>query len=126
MKRVFVFGVLFISFLAYSLIVYTHGTKQDLYANEMAIKGKLLFQEHNCISCHQLYGLGGYLGADLTNIISAKGKGEEFARTFIKYGTGIMPVYNFDSGEIDNLIEYLKYVDQSATTYKSKNATTHL
>lgn len=85
----------------------------------MALKGKLIFQERNCIACHQVYGLGGYLGADLTNVISANGKGEEYARTFIKYGSIQMPDFKFKNEEINYLIEYLKHIDKSAITYKS-------
>ena len=34
---------------------------------ELAAKGKEIWHKHNCQSCHQLYGFGGFLGKDLTN-----------------------------------------------------------
>lgn len=78
---------------------------------EGAGKGKLLFQKNNCISCHQIFGLGGYMGPDLTNVISAPGKGELYAKSFIKNGTQRMPNFNFTDEEADALIAYLKQVD---------------
>ena len=35
---------------------------------EQAVAGKLVWQRHNCVSCHTLFGNGGYVGDDLTNI----------------------------------------------------------
>ena len=80
--------------------------------------GKLLYQKHNCTSCHQLYGLGGYLGPELTTVISPDGKGELYAKAFIKYGTQKMPDFHLNDEEVNDLLEYLKCVDGSAITYK--------
>jgi len=58
------FGFLFFSFCVYSFIVYKCDTPSD--AKELmttdAHAGKLIFQQNNCNTCHQLYGLGGYMG----------------------------------------------------------------
>jgi nitric oxide reductase subunit C len=35
-----------------------------------AAAGKRVWQKHNCISCHTLFGNGGYLADDLTHITS--------------------------------------------------------
>jgi len=43
--------------------------------SEKALQGQQLWQQNNCFSCHQIYGLGGYLGPDLTNVYSQRGKG---------------------------------------------------
>ena len=32
-----------------------------------AARGRELWHEHNCQSCHQIHGFGGFLGPDLTN-----------------------------------------------------------
>ena len=32
-----------------------------------ARQGRRIWHTHNCQSCHQLYGFGGFLGPDLTN-----------------------------------------------------------
>lgn len=36
---------------------------------EDAREGKTVWQEHNCISCHTLFGNGGYVGDDLTKLL---------------------------------------------------------
>jgi nitric oxide reductase subunit C len=121
LSKPIIFCALFLTFIAYSFVVYTYGTKLNLHrANESAIKGKLLFQKHNCISCHQVYGLGGYLGADLTTVISAEGKGEAYVKAFLKSGTPRMPDFKFSDEEIRFIIDYLKDIDQSAVTYKNR------
>jgi len=99
----------------YSATVYTSGT--DTFDGEpmsaAARHGHLVFQEHNCIACHQFYGLGGYMGPDLTNVISARG--EAYSRAFIMSGTARMPKFDLSTEEIDDLIAFLSFVDRTGT-----------
>jgi nitric oxide reductase subunit C len=120
MHRLYIFCFFFIAFFIYSFFVYTKGTEQPAtikITNEVRT-GKLLFQKLNCIACHQLYGLGGYLGPELTTVISQKTKGESYARVFLKNGTRQMPDFKLSDHDIDCLISYLSYIDITATTYK--------
>lgn len=97
-------------------MVDTIGTDDDkgkAFLTEEAKEGKLLFQEYNCGACHQFYGLGGYMGPDLTNVISEKGKGELYAKAFLQGGTQKMPNFHLTEKEIAALIAYLKYVDKT-------------
>lgn len=113
-KKILAFFFLLVTFLGYSLIVATTGTP-PLHAEEMekeAIKGKFLYQELNCVACHQIYGLGGYMGPDLTNVISAPGKGEAYAEVFIRHGSKKMPDYKLDDVQVQNILAYLKFVDK--------------
>lgn len=123
MVKILVFALLFVSFACYSLLVYTRGTqdrvKMDERANVMADKGKQLFQQYNCISCHQLYGLGGFLGPELTTAWSDPQRGELYMRTFLKYGGPRMPNFHFNEAEISSLVSFLRYVDSTASTYKN-------
>ncbi|MBA3901325.1 MAG: cytochrome c [Bacteroidetes bacterium] len=121
-KKLLLFILLLGSFLYYSVIVASSGT-EALHTEVMsqeAIKGKFLFQELNCVACHQFYGLGGYMGPDLTNVITAPGKGEKYAEVFIRHGSEKMPNYNLNDGQVQNLLEYLKFFDKE-TTYPIKN-----
>ncbi len=77
--------------------------------------GKILYQEYNCIACHQLFGLGGYLGPELTHVISQPGKGPLFVGALLQIGVRQMPVFQLDSTQIKNIVAYLTYVDSSAT-----------
>lgn len=122
MQRVHVFVILFVLFIGYSFLVYTSGTiGKEVAMSNKAINGKNLFQKHNCTSCHQIYGLGGYLGSELTTTISQPGKGPNYAKSFLQTGTQRMPNFHLTNMEQQDLVEYLTYVDQTAITYKNKS-----
>jgi len=57
--------------------------------------------------------LGGYLGPDLTNVISVKGKGPEYVKAFLNSGVKAMPKFNFTEEEKEQLVAFLTTVDQS-------------
>ncbi|MEI6507067.1 MAG: cytochrome c [Bacteroidota bacterium] len=110
----FFFSFLFISYISYSLIVYFIGSgKYQKTLNTQALAGQLIWQQNNCQSCHQIYGLGGYMGPDLTNIMSDKNKGELYAKIIIRSGTQKMPKIDLNEEQIDQLIAFLKQVDES-------------
>lgn len=101
-------------FFVYSYFVYTQDmeTKQarkDI--SDEAVLGKDVFQKYNCVACHQVFGLGGYLGPDLTNTISLKG--EKYAETFLRNGSSVMPNFHLKEEEISHLLEFLKAIDAS-------------
>ena len=105
-----------VSYFFYSYTIYTQKMdteKAKKTISPLALEGKKVFQKYNCVSCHQMYGLGGYLGPDLTNTISEKG--EVYARTILKYGTAKMPNFHLNDHEITSLIDLLKEVDSSGT-----------
>ncbi len=87
--------------------------------DQPVVTGRDIWQKQNCQTCHQLYGLGGYMGPDLTNIISLKG--EKSAVIFIKYGTGKMPNLQLSDTEVQHLIAYLSWVDKSGVSLVSQN-----
>lgn len=115
-KKTTVFFVLFICYACFSAWVYTHGTevKTGAAISQTALAGKTLWQQKNCIACHQLYGLGGYLGPDLTHIISDSSRGKIYAAAFIKAGGTTMPNFHLTDKETEAIIAYLSYVDASA------------
>jgi nitric oxide reductase subunit C len=117
-KRWFFFGLIFI-FLIYTVAVDTVGTEQDAgknFMNENAKSGKLLYQKYNCTACHQVYGLGGYLGPDLTNVISEKNKGVIYARAILKNGTMRMPNFHLKENEVEELVSYLIYLNETGVS----------
>jgi len=81
--------------------------------SDQVMAGWKIWQQKNCQSCHQFYGLGGYLGPDLTNIISDQHKGPEYARVIIKFGTTRMPNFKLTETEINDLIAFLAWIDKS-------------
>lgn len=108
-----IFLTLCAAFVPYTLYVYTQGTELSHVApvSDEARHGQRLFQEHNCIACHQFYGLGGYMGPDLSNVISDKSAA--YARAFLMSGTQRMPKIDLDESELDAMIAYLEFVDRT-------------
>lgn len=110
------FIILSVFFLIYSFTIYLKplSIKEDLRFNKkLAADGRLIWQSCNCQSCHQLYSLGGYLGPDLTNIVSNPNKGEKVIRAMIKSGVKQMPGFVLSDYEMNSLIEFLKSTDAS-------------
>lgn len=124
MLKIAAFIVLFLLYTVYSVIVYTKGTEKNFSYSTNEWKkinhGKDLFQQYNCTACHQLYGLGGYLGPELTTAYSDKHRGELYMKTFLKNGGPRMPDFHFKDEEINDIIVFLKYVDSTAVSYKHR------
>jgi nitric oxide reductase subunit C len=123
-RRRLIFYFLLVLLIPYNYLVYTRWTAVDLrekISNDAA-SGKQVWQKYNCISCHQLYGLGGYMGPDLTNVIS--GKGVAYTKALIQMGTGRMPAFEMSETERLALIAFLTEVDQSGH-YPLKHYETH-
>lgn len=99
------------SFACYTAYVYCYCDPRIIYAGNDAKKGWVLWQEKNCQSCHQIYGLGGYMGPDLTNVASLRD--EKYLYTFIKYGTGNMPNFHCTDGEVKKMIAWLHWINQT-------------
>jgi nitric oxide reductase subunit C len=97
----------------FSIWVYTSATEEPKIKqpDQAAIRGKMVWQQYNCNACHQLYGLGGYMGPDLTNEISRSGK--EVAKAFIIGGTAKMPQLHLSEAEVEDMLAFLIYVDHS-------------
>ena len=117
-KRIFL--VLFVCFLAFSIWIYaiplfspTPYSEKELH---LVAEGRLVWQKYNCHTCHQLYGLGGYLGPDLTNVYSRSGNNEYYIRAIVKSGVKQMPAFEISEEEMNALLQFLKNVDQSGTS----------
>jgi len=113
-KNVFIFCLLLVAYFSYTCLVYSNcDNKHNLSPDNHILAGWKLWQEKNCQGCHQLYGLGGYLGPDLTNIASDSTKGINYAKAFIQNGTMRMPNFNLTDEEVNNIAQFLSWVDKS-------------
>lgn len=107
--------VLFALFLIYTGLVYVYSnpaSRETTLSAEVSA-GMKIWQEKNCHTCHQLYGLGGYMGPDLTNMVADKLKGPAYMKVFIQYGTAKMPNFQLTEKEVDQVIAFLQWVDKS-------------
>ena len=112
--KLIVLSSLIVIFIIYNRLIYSsHSYTPSVALSPKAITGQKLWQSNNCWSCHQIYGLGGYLGPDLTNIYSNPRKGPAYIETFLNSGVKSMPSFDFSEPEKEAIIEYLKTIDQS-------------
>ena len=102
------------SFLLYTFFIYLQLPQAQTGPDLAAQKGKIIWQKHNCNSCHQMYGLGGYLGPDLTNVYSKKGP--DYIKAFLKSGTEIMPNFHLSNTEKDAMLAFLKETDATGNS----------
>lgn len=107
-----VFIVLFSAFIFYSTRIYTIGTDKNPNSDQFR-NGQLVWQKYNCQACHQLYGLGGHKGPDLTNIFSEPGKNRAYLNGIILSGGKEMPSFPVDSIEMNALLDFLQGVDKT-------------
>ena len=101
--------ILCCAFAAQTWLVYADpaGTKQSL--SPIALEGQELWRAHNCQSCHQLFGFGGFLGPDLTN--SIKGLSPERLSSILTEGLGQMPAFELDAEEQHRIVVFLEELD---------------
>jgi nitric oxide reductase subunit C len=120
-----VFAILVVAYCAYSFLIYSRSSR-DAAPSPAITKGFAVWQSKNCQACHQLYGLGGYMGPDLTNIISDTNKGPAYAAAFIQAGTAKMPQFNLSAQEVNELVAFLTWVDKSGRSAVPADKTTSL
>ena len=85
-------------------------------------RGKLLWEENDCIGCHTLLGEGAYFAPELGNVYTRYGNSKEAIIGFIKSrpkdgipGRRSMPQFNFTDEELNALAEFLKYSSEIDT-----------
>lgn len=111
--KILMYGALLLAFGVYSGFIYRHDIRSGDGNFINAMEGKKIWQQKNCAACHQIYGLGGFLGPDLTNIYSATGKGPSYIKAFVRAGTNVMPSFEMSEAELEYLIAFLETVDAS-------------
>jgi len=102
--------LLVMGFLTQSYLVYSDASMTTaLVGKELAGRGVWL--RNNCQSCHQMYGFGGFLGPDLTNVASRLQR-QQLADQ-LSLGTGYMPRFAMVDEDIDSLWAFLAAMNRS-------------
>ena len=112
-KNLLILLLLTTLFFVYNFFIYTDNSSYgNIHLSEKAIRGENLWLKNNCNSCHQIYGLGGYLGPDLTNAYSFR-KNDNYLKAMFNSGIKTMPKFDFNESEKEELLQFLKEVDQT-------------
>jgi nitric oxide reductase subunit C len=113
-NNILIISILIILFGVYNVLIYSsYDCKTPIKLSTRALQGQKLWQNNSCWSCHQVYGLGGYLGPDLTNIYSSPNKGRSYIKAFLNSGVKSMPKFNFSEEEKEAIVSYLKHIDST-------------
>lgn len=76
-----------------------------------ALVGQAVWRDHNCQSCHAIYGYGGFLGPDLTNAASRLPVSHIDA--VLQDGASRMPAFGLDEGDRAAVVAWLREVDRT-------------
>ncbi len=85
------------------------GTQVELSGEALA--GLALWQEMNCQACHQIYGQGGFMGPDLTNVTARYP--DEYIHFRLEFGGARMPTLNLPEEDRLALIAFLKAINET-------------
>lgn len=117
----FVASAAFLALTIHSHTRFPELTNSDQLTEEVE-EGMHVWHEYNCVNCHTMYGEGAYYAPDLTNIASQRG--DAYLKQFLKdpsdfyapedYGR-VMPDLDLSDEEIDQLVAFLKWVDEVDT-----------
>lgn len=109
-----ILAVLLAAFAAWTALAYAaRGPEAAARPPARAIEGRRIWQEQNCQACHQIFGLGGFLGPDLTGVVADRG--DDHVRRIIREGRGIMPRLDRPAREIEDLLEFLRYAGRTGS-----------
>ncbi len=80
--------------------------------SETAAKGQMLFQQHDCVECHQINGIGGAAGPDLSHVGSKITDPEWYIKHFKEPASVVpdsaMPSYeHLNDEELRAMVDYL-------------------
>jgi nitric oxide reductase subunit C len=101
-------SVLVLCFVGQTALVYGDRREEPLSAE--ALRGREIFHDEACQVCHQLYGQGGFLGPDLTNVHSRVD--EARFRSLLTVGSGQMPALALEAAQISDLRAFFREIDR--------------
>jgi len=89
---------------------------------EQVARGKMVWEQNDCIGCHTLLGEGAYFAPELGNVYTRYGNSTEAIKGFIKSrpkdgipGRRSMPQFNLSDEDLDAVAEFLNYTSEINT-----------
>ena len=85
-------------------------------------RGKLIWEQNDCVGCHTLLGEGAYFAPELGNVYKRYGNSTEAIKGFIASrpkegipGRRSMPQFNLSEEELNAIAAFLKYASEINT-----------
>jgi nitric oxide reductase subunit C len=121
-RRFFFAGTVLFTLVFIAMTIHTHTTiaarTNSDRLDERVVRGLHVWARYNCENCHTLLGEGAYYAPDLTEIVAQRGRGylsaflNNPALFYSEERDGrLMPVLGLTQQEIDDVIEFLAWVD---------------
>ncbi len=118
--RAFFLGGTLVTFLAFiGLTIFSFSKEQDQtnYENitEQVVRGKVIWEENNCMGCHTILGEGGYYAPELTKVLERRGPG--YVKAVLMSPVPWAPrgrkmvAYGFSAEEADDVIAFFDWID---------------
>ncbi|MFT3780252.1 MAG: cytochrome c [Ottowia sp.] len=121
-RNIFYGGSLFFILVFVGLVFHTERqiparSNQPALTDAVA-RGKMVWEQNNCIGCHTLLGEGAYFAPELGNVWRRRGGAEgggDFIKAWMKAqptgapGRRQMPQFNLSEQQLDDLVEFLKW-----------------
>lgn len=118
-RNIYFGGSVFFFLLFLALTYHTEQTfperTNESEMNESVVRGKLVWEQNNCVGCHSLLGEGAYFAPELGNVY--KRRGPDFIKAWIKAqpigapGRRQMPNFHFTDAQLDDMVEFLKWTN---------------
>lgn len=120
--RAALFGALVCAYIGLSLVAYTDygGPSSNSRLTKSERAGLEVWRKNNCQVCHQIYGFGGFIGPDLTNVIDHRHADSDFFPILTK-GYKKMPALNLSEEDCVNVIAFLHAVNRTGRSQPRMN-----
>lgn len=110
-RKILIFALL-AAFAIQGTLIYSDGVaKGHPMLTELEGRGRQVFLAHNCYACHQIYGFGGFLGPDLTNVAQRLPRAR--LDELMTRGSLQMPAFHLPADDIDAIEAYLRAIDRT-------------
>lgn len=119
--RAFFLGGTFVTFLVFiglTIFSLSKGADQSNKENitESVVRGKILWEENNCMGCHTILGEGAYYAPELTKVIERRGEGyiKAVLMTPVPWEPNgrKMVAYGMTEQEAKDMIDFLKWIGE--------------
>lgn len=125
-RNIYYGGSLFFLLLFLGLTFHTHLKLPERdnrgAITEQVARGKLVWEENNCVGCHTLLGEGAYFAPELGNVYQRFGASTEAIKAFIQSrpeegvpGRRSMPQFHLSDEDLEAVAQFLKYASEINT-----------
>jgi nitric oxide reductase subunit C len=109
-----VFFLIFLGLSWHSMSIAVPKQTHEENLTEAVVRGKVIFDENNCMGCHTILGEGAYYAPELTKVIDRRGEG--YIKAVLMSPIPWAPrgrkmvAYNFSEDEAKDLIEFFTWI----------------